>query len=297
MPKDVAIASIRFTDKPLQYNEKLAMVIDSLPNVNFYKPNDDINWVVRKFETINYNGSQQNFSDSFIPRPDIALVFNFKNIPIVLSPENIKLKSIFIATIPVRPLLLSIVGQIDSFIVVFKATVFSRIFKINVANTTPIVDVNDKKLLQLNDLLMQRRSDSERIECFSEFIRGLICNDYKPDEIDNIYTDILENATIKPLQLMLGNIFLSKSSLRRNFSKRTGVSMKKMVQIARIHSILESMLKEKQFDFRKMFSESMYYDQSHFINDFKKITGSSPMKFFRQNTEVLKMISGIENKQ
>ena len=214
------------------------MEINSLPKAVYYQPDNGIKWIVRKYETIKYNGPSQVFSDKFIPRPDIALVFNFKNIPQVLSHENIRLKSIFIATIPVKPLLLAIEGQIDSFIIVCKATVFSRIFKIHMANTIPIVEINDKNLLRVYTLLMQRTNDSERIECFSQFINGLNSADYKPDSIDCIYDEILENCTFKTLQQMLDNRFISKSSLQRIFLKRTGVSMKKMIRIARVHKIL-----------------------------------------------------------
>lgn len=270
------------------------MEIDSIPKVAYYQPDNEIKWFVRKFETIKYDGPSQIFSDKFIPRPDIALVLNFKNIPQVLSQEDIRLKSIFVATIPVKPLLLAIEGQIDSFIIVCKATVFSRIFRIHMANTIPIVEINDKNILRVYTLLLQSRNDSERIDFFSEFVNGLNLVDYKPDSIDIIYDDIIENCSYKTLQQMIENQIYSKSSLQRNFLKRTGVSMKKMVRIARVHRILELMIKEKQFDFRKMFSESMYYDQSHFIHDFKEITGVSPMKFFKQHTEILRIISGIE---
>lgn len=270
------------------------MEITSSPKVIYYQPDNDIKWIVRKYESIKYNGPSQVFSDKFIPRPDIAIVFNFKNIAQVLSQEDIRLKSIFIATIPVKPLVLTIEGQIDSFIVVCKATVFSRVFKINMVNTIPVVYMKDKNLVQLRDLLLQKSSDSERIECFSEFVNGLNPGNYKPDSIDIIYDEIIQNCTFKTLQQMLENRILSKSSLQRNFLKRTGVSMKKMVRIARVQKILELMIREEQFDFRKMFSDCMYYDQSHFINDFKEITGVSPMKFFKQHTEIIRMISGIE---
>ena len=125
---------------------KIAMEITSLPKATFYQPDNDIKWIVRKFETIKHDGPSQIFSDKFIPRPDIALVFNFKNIPQVLMQDDLKLKPFFIATIPVKHFVLSISGQIDSFIVVCKATVFSKIFKINMANTIPIIDIRDKNL-------------------------------------------------------------------------------------------------------------------------------------------------------
>ena len=213
---------------------------NNIPEVHFYPPGDDIKWLVRKFETIRYGSGSHGLKDQFMPRPDIALVFNFKSIPQILMHDDLKLKPFFIATIPVKPLMLSIDGQIDSFIVVCKATVFSRIFKINMSNTIPIIDIHDKYLQELGRIILQQNTDEERIQCISDFINGLFATEYQPDNIDDIYNKIIENSTNMPLQEIIENVFQSKSSLQRNFLKRTGVSMKKMTRIARVHFLIES---------------------------------------------------------
>jgi AraC-like DNA-binding protein len=35
-----------------------------------------------------------------------------------------------------------------------------------------------------------------------------------------------------------------------------------------------------------------YFDQAHFINDFKSITGETPSYFFNRNLQITKMFSG-----
>jgi AraC-like DNA-binding protein len=41
-----------------------------------------------------------------------------------------------------------------------------------------------------------------------------------------------------------------------------------------------------------MVFDGEYFDQSHFIKDFKMITGESPNHFFKRNLELVKVLSG-----
>ncbi len=271
------------------------MEIKSLPEVKYYPSNNDINWLVRKFETIKSNQKNIKLVDNFIPRPDVALVFNFKGIPEVLSPDNIQLKRLFIATIPVRPLQLLLKNEINSFIVVCNPTILSKILKINLKNEIPVVEIFDDRFMDLWENLSLKNNDFERIKYFSEFVTHIVSGKYEPDMIDRIYVDIIDNCTNKSIKQLTEKSYLSMSSLQRCFLKRTGISMKKMIRIARVHTIFKLMLKEQQFDCKSILYESCYYDQSHFIRDFKEITGLSPKKFFKNNSEVLRMFSGMES--
>ena len=271
------------------------MEIDFLPKVKFYHPDNNINWIVRKFEIIESNYDNFQLNDNYIPRPDVALVFNFKSIPTVLHPADIELKPLFISTIPIQPLHLSLRGEVNSFIAICNASVLSKLLKIKLANPIPLIEISDNKLLDLWNQLSLETNDYKRINIFSDYINDLIPEGYQPDCIDRIYNDILANSLRKSLEKIVENSCCSLSSLQRNFLKRTGISMKKMIRIARVHTIFEGMLKEKQFNYKEIFFESNYYDQPHFIKDFKEITGKSPMQFFKQNSELLKIISGMES--
>lgn len=267
-----------------------------MPEVKFYHPNDDIKWLVRKFEMIKSNHISLRLTDNFIPRPDVALVFNFRSIPVVLHPPDIRLKPLFIATIPVKPLQLYLQGEVDTFIVICKATVLSRVLRVDLnTNSVPVIELFNKQIMRLHRRFPEEPTSQGRINCFSEFLQDLMPDGYQPDIIDRVYNDILENGLKKPLEEITENVCCSVSSLQRNFLTRTGVSMKKLIRIARVHAIFEKMLKEKRFDSRDVLYESNYYDQSHFIKDFKEITGRSPKNFFNENSELCRMISGMES--
>ena len=47
-------------------------------------------------------------------------------------------------------------------------------------------------------------------------------------------------------------------------------------------------------DFQELIYKGNFYDQSHFIHDFKEITGESPSFFFKRDLKNLKIFSGYE---
>lgn len=265
-----------------------------MPVVKFYKPETSLQWIVKQFETIRHDGLNQMLTDKFIPRPDTALVFHFKKIPKVISPVSTQLQSFFVAPVVSIPNQLQIEGKLDGFIVVCKASVLSRVFKLDMLKkSNMIVELPAKIFATLWEKLDKTTSDLERIACFSEFIQTYAHHEYKPDAVDIIYNDIVENILKFNLHDINENSFQSVSSLQRNFNKRVGVSMKRLMRISRINFIFKNMLNDKSFDAQKLMIDGNYYDQSHFIKDFKELTGETPKQFFQHNTELCQIISGM----
>ena len=265
-----------------------------MPTVKYYKPVASIEWIVKQYETIRQDISFQILTDKFIPRPDAALVFHFKNIPKVVWPVDVSLKSFFMAPVVSLPNQLQIKGELDGFIVVCKASVLSKIFKLDMAKKSGmIIELPAKIFAPLWDKLNKTTSDMERMVHFSEFIQNYSHQEYEPDPIDAIYDGIVDNILKFNMHDINANSFHSISSLQRNFNKRVGVSMKRLMRISRINYTFKHMLNDQNFNAQKLMFEGNYYDQSHFINDFKEITGETPKQFFQHNTELCRTLSGM----
>lgn len=80
----------------------------------------------------------------------------------------------------------------------------------------------------------------------------------------------------------------NRRQLERKFSTSVGISPKQLSKIIRLQSALK-MLEQKQFSsLTSLAYANGYFDQAHFIKDFKELTGMSPKKFC---TDSLKMSS------
>lgn len=85
--------------------------------------------------------------------------------------------------------------------------------------------------------------------------------------------------TVKELEKKTG---YSSRWLNMKFNDKLGVSPKNLASIIRFKQYYQALINgsEKSF-FRNDFYE-LYYDQSHFIKDFKRFTGLPPTKFEKQ---------------
>lgn len=85
--------------------------------------------------------------------------------------------------------------------------------------------------------------------------------------------------TVKELEKKTG---YSSRWLNRKFHNKLGVSPKNLCSIIRFKQYYEGFINDNKKVFsRNDFYES-YYDQSHFIKDFKRFTGLPPAKFEKQ---------------
>jgi methylphosphotriester-DNA--protein-cysteine methyltransferase len=84
---------------------------------------------------------------------------------------------------------------------------------------------------------------------------------------------------IKELEKKTG---YSSRWLNMKFNDKIGVSLKNLSAIIRFKQYFQAFISgdEKSF-FRNDFYE-LYYDQSHFIKDFKRFTGLAPTRFEKQ---------------
>jgi AraC-like DNA-binding protein len=264
-------------------------------DVKFCLPDQNISWLVNQFETIEFDGSSV-FADTFIPRCDSALVFHFGEPPSIIKPVQIKMPLFFIAPVLRTSLKLEIRNQLSSFIVICKTSVLSRLLNIDMTPTPSFnIEPGHNKIYTLWMLLKKIKSTENRIRCFTEFVNKLPGTPYIYDELDNIYENINKRSVTIPLSELLQESLINKRSLRRNFIKRVGLSPKTLSRIVRVNYVWNEIKSHKSIDFQKVIFDGGFYDQAHFIKDFKLITGESPSHFFKRDLQIVKMISGKEH--
>src|SRR5262249_33014950 len=87
-------------------------------------------------------------------------------------------------------------------------------------------------------------------------------------------------ATIR-IEELAGQVGLSQSALERRFRRHVGTSPKRFESILRLKNAVR--LGARGHDFISIAHSAGYSDQSHFINDFKSVTGLAPTAFFEQS--------------
>lgn len=91
---------------------------------------------------------------------------------------------------------------------------------------------------------------------------------------------ILKNAGVVEIEKEL-NTGISSRQLRRMFHYYIGTSPKTFSKVVRFQNILLSKPSVQSLKYNKLFYDIGYYDQAHFIKDFKNFYGVTPNQAFR----------------
>src|SRR5690606_1097371 len=131
--------------------------------------------------------------------------------------------------------------------------------------------------------LVNAVSVADKIEIISRFFLKRIQQVGLSAEKADFATMLLQNGkTLKDIQTEMN---LSERSLERLVKQYVGISPKAFSRIVRFQSGLKTL---RQNDFNNLTDvayQNDYFDQSHYIRDFKEFTGMNPKQFIQQTNE------------
>jgi len=132
---------------------------------------------------------------------------------------------------------------------------------------------------RVEDLLSDARNDQQRLHITEQFLLSQL----KEREQDQLISEAVRliytskgNIRIKELNERL---FISQSPFEKRFRKVVGISAKKFASIVRFNNVLSSMNGLKSLE--EICYENGFFDQAHFIHNFKQYTGQTPEQFKR----------------
>ncbi len=137
------------------------------------------------------------------------------------------------------------------------------------------------ELLILEEQLREAKTDLEKIQVTEQFLLSKL----KQQAPDNLVLTAIAlihkskgNIRMKEITEQL---HISQSPLEKRFRQLVGTSPKKFASIVRFKHTLQSY--NSQNSLTDLGYEAGFYDQAHFIKEFKNFTGDTPEIFFRNN--------------
>ncbi len=248
-------------------------------------------WLIRQYEIFRSTGCC--FVEKFIPRPDISIIFHFKALPLIVETPVVKLEPFFAAPIISESLNLNLNGISDTFIISCNPTPLSRIFELDLTpRKKRSIDLPHNLFYPLWKAMSTLDTTEKRIAYFNRFLSSFHKGVYQKDAVDILYDKIMEKGMVFPLKEIVQECNASQRTLERHFVKRTGVTPKMLVRIMRLDCLWNKVQNNKPIDYQDLVIDGNYFDQAHFINDFKSIIGESPSNFFKRDLNSIKMMSG-----
>jgi AraC-like DNA-binding protein len=143
----------------------------------------------------------------------------------------------------------------------------------------------------VRDILPIATEDEDQLIATAEaFLRErLPAEDDNVRIIGTIIARIIEDREITKVDqvvdaLASGDLRVSKRQIQRLFSLYVGVSPKWVIMRYRLHEAVERMTSGEAVDLPRLALDLGYFDQAHFIKDFKAMVGRAPGEYARTIT-------------
>lgn len=99
-------------------------------------------------------------------------------------------------------------------------------------------------------------------------------------QVNQWVTEIKNNRSIKKVNDAVKLFHVHPRTLQRLFRRYVGVSPKWVIGRYRLHDAAEWLAQSESLDLTELSLQLGYYDQSHFIHDFKRFIGCSPGEYY-----------------
>ncbi|MGZ5279924.1 MAG: DUF6597 domain-containing transcriptional factor [Pseudobdellovibrionaceae bacterium] len=133
----------------------------------------------------------------------------------------------------------------------------------------------------LHDDIAKIASNDERLQYMQAFLKSRL----EQESQEDLYARqacryIMQSEGEYSVAELVKLIGFSERQLERKFKKQVGISPKILSRIVRFQKILRLAQDSKNLTLVDAAVSCGYYDQSHFIRDFTKFSGDSPLKYF-----------------
>ncbi len=125
-------------------------------------------------------------------------------------------------------------------------------------------------------------NDERNVELAEELLRARRpARDENVVVVREIVDQIAADPGITKVDDLAPVVDMSKRTLQRLFRRYVGVSAKWVIQRYRLHEAIEEIGRGHPVDWARLAIDLGYFDQAHFIKDFKRFAGRTPHEYAR----------------
>ena len=256
-------------------------------NPKTYEPNIELREFVKRYWTL--DGEKENIpvKNTIVPDGTMKLIFHYgdtykhhsSNAEITILPKCFLIGKL------TKPYVIEPTGVTGSFVVQFNANGFLPFTPIPIKEMeNTAIPLNklfgeDGKVLGRN--ILHANSTSERIDIIETFLFRKLADKRNIDNLvkSTVETILKTNGQFSVNEFSKSNK-INRRQLTRKFSSAIGLSPKQLAKTIRIQSILKILLNEEITSLTDLAYKNEYFDQAHFIKEFKEFTGLTPKEFF-----------------
>ncbi len=264
-----------------------------------FQPHPDLAIVVKNYWTLESPKTLTPLKNIIIPDGCMKLIFHYGDSYKHYDEcgQSITLPKCFLIGQLTRPYVVEPMGETGTFFVCFHPDgffPFSNVLIKDMENKAISLEyLFGEEGVVLAKKIVNATSTTQRITLIEEFLFKQMS---KPEMIDQIVTSMIDTILLTDGHLSVAELSIrseiNRRQLTKKFSTRIGLSPKQLSKIIRIQATLKVLLHHKIDHLTSLACDKHFYDQAHFIKDFKTFTGLTPKEFYGDQ---LKMSLIFEN--
>lgn len=245
-------------------------------------------WLKPYVNTFLIIGSNQGTDNRLLPDTSIVLAFRLTGaITDKSNGEDSKLPSAAITGLRKSPRLLTYGRETTSLLVIFKeggaATIFREPLHELFGKSIPLNEILPQSQLDaVEEQLFEARDNRQRVEIVEQFLLGRLDERRADQMIVHAIQKIKQAGGNIKMKNLASDMAISLDPFEKRFRRITGVSPKQFADTVRFRNLIGQFSAAEGLTTLAL--EAGYFDQAHFIKDFKTFTGMSPQQFFKTET-------------
>ncbi|MFN3754012.1 DUF6597 domain-containing transcriptional factor [Flavobacterium sp.] len=198
-----------------------------------------------------------------------------------------------------KPLYIEPTGETNIFAIRFQADGFTPFAPIPISNmenrAVPLEELFGEAGMILQHKILEVTTTEEQIQIAEDFLLNALKNAKQIDKtIKDSVAMMLELKGQLSIDELSESMKINRRMLERKFASVIGVSPKQLAKIVRLQTTLKMVLKNDFKSFTEIALDNHYYDQAHFIKEFREFTGVSPKEFYAENLKLSNLFTESE---
>ncbi|GJM27703.1 MAG: AraC family transcriptional regulator [Cyclobacteriaceae bacterium] len=266
-----------------------------------FEPRQELSPLVKCYWTLVSPKEENPEKQTIVPDGCIEMIFHYGDLFYQYSGtgERVIQPRCFVIGQLTRPLEIQPTGETGVFSVRFHPGGFMPYATIPIKemenNAVPLETLFGPDGKEISEKILNAKTTKQRVDLVEVFLTKRLTDDETKDRIikSTVETILTANGQL-PIDQLSRQLNINLRQLERKFSLAIGLSPKQLSKTVRLQASLKMLLNNQFTSLTALAYEGNYYDQAHFIKDFKELTGFTPKEFYKDNFAMSKRFYGSE---
>lgn len=233
---------------------------------------------------------EDNIVERVIPTENVQLMFHYRNPFVVIEGENIKKYQprTIISGLNNSYSDVSTFGQAGVVFVNFFPAGACHFFRFPLSEienqSHDLSDIFNTEIKNIEEQLFESKRIQDKVSIIEKFLMGKFSSIPPNDQL-------FINKGIQLIKKSRGQIsannlaeklITTPKSMERKFSNHLGKTPKQYIKLVRFQETLNDLSTHKDIQLTEYAYRNGYFDQAHFIHDFKRFSGYTPKEFIEK---------------